>query len=222
MLEKRKEKTGMGLGDYVIAEWKSTQKLDTNYQMTLRRKEDEFIALLEKNWGKTFSRGLTPKGDNQFTRTTIMPELFDDHGGTPMTTWRQAFTSIGHMTIINGVGAGNIIPEDWGVLWTGLAFPNKNQHLTEIKMQIGDRKYGRINLEEMHQYDVPILIFEEPFAIEEETAFDLYGYIEGELPHNGPGGALDTLYQRIVMTGCAFPKMIDRALGAVGAAISST
>lgn len=212
----------MGSGDYVIAEWKSTQRLDVGYQQKLRSAEDNFVAHLEQVWGKTFSRGLTPKGDNQFIRTTILPQLFDNWLGVPMTTWRQAFTVTGHRTIINGRGSGNIIPEDWAVLWTGLALPNKNQHITEIKVQIGDRKYGRIDLEEIHQYDIPVVIFEEPFTVDEETAFDLYGYIEGELPDNGPGGAADTLYQRIVMTGCAFARVIDRALGTVGAAITST
>lgn len=210
----------MGAGDYVIAEWKSTQRLDATYQQTLRRVEDEFIAHLEQKWNKSFSRGLTPKGDNQFSRTTILPELFDDHLGVRQVTWRQCFTTTGHMTILAGSGSGNTLPEDWGVIWTGIALPNKNQHLTDIKCQIGDRKFGRINIEEIHQYDIPVVIFEEPFTIDEETAVDIYGYIEGELPDNGPGGEADHLYQRIVLTGCAFPKQIDRALGTVGAALT--
>lgn len=212
----------MGQGDYVFAEWRSTQRLSTKYQETMRAKEDEAINYLQDKWHRMFSRGITPKGDAQFGRTSILPELFDDHLGIPMTTWRQKFQTTGHMTIINGRNSGNTIPEDWAVLWTGLALPNKNQHLSEIRMQIGDRKYGRINIEEIHQYEIPVLIFEEPFFVDEETAFDLYGYIEGELPDNGPGGEADTLFQRIIMTGTAFYRQIDRALGTVGAVLVST
>lgn len=208
----------MPQGDYIFVEWRSAQRLSVEYQSKLKMKEMEIVNLLESKWSpRKFSWGLTPKQSGEFGRTTIMPELFHDHLAADMVTWRQKFQTTGHMTIISGRGSGNTLAEDWAVLWTGLALPNKNQHLTEIKMQIGDRKYGRINLEEMHQYQIPVIIFEEPFIIDEETAFDLYGYIEGELPDNGPGGEADTLFQRIVMTGCAFYKQIDRALGTVGA-----
>jgi len=135
-----------------------------------------------------------------------------------------------HDTLIQGNRTGETMPEDWKVGWLGLAFPNKNQHITEIRFQIGDRKYGRINLEEMRIYNKPAIIFEEPFIIDEETSFHLYGYFEGEIPVS-PFSPTVThtvnevehehycAYQRIVMLGQANYKMVDRALGNTGAAI---
>lgn len=118
------------------------------------------------------------------------------------------------------------MPEDWKTGWLGLAFPNKNQHITEIRFQIGDRKYGRINLEEMHLYNKPAIIFEEPFIIDEDTSFHLYGYFEGPIPESPFSPTLsiegvDTYvqHQRVVMLGMANYKMVDRALGNTGATI---
>jgi len=153
---------------------------------------------------------------------------------TPPAYWRQAFTQTGHQILLQGTRAGETLAEDWKIAWLGLAFPNKQQHITEIRMQIGDRKFGRINLEEMHAYNKPALIFENGYVIDEETAFEIYGYFEGPIPAlAGPQGAVqpgiptvdmngtDTacLYQRIIMLGAAYYKQSDRALGLVGAAI---
>ena len=159
-----------------------------------------------------------------------MPELFDDHNAVAMdeshrpialhtggATFRQLFTSSGHMTLMSGSGVANTIPEDFKIALMGFAFPNKNQHITEIKMQIGDRKYGRFNLEEMHMYDAPAIIFEEGFEVNEEEAFDLYGYVEGPIPtmHDGYVG----VWQRIVPIGAAYFKYYDKVGGNTGAAL---
>jgi len=179
----------------------------------------EIQTMLDRKWDpRKFGNGIMPKA-GEYGRTTILPALFDDHGDSQMATWRQKFQTTGHMTVMSGTKAGNTLPEDWSVAWVGLALPNKNQHLSEIKWQIGDRKFGRVDLEEIHQYKIPAIIFEEGFIVEEEEAFDLYGYIEPELPDNGPGGEADTIYQRIVLLGAAYFKQVDRALGQCGAAI---
>ncbi|GAG91782.1 unnamed protein product, partial [marine sediment metagenome] len=128
-------------------------------------------------------------------------------GGSPAGTWRQLFTATGHQMILQGNRTGETIPEDFQVGWMGLAFPNKQQQITEIRWQTSDRKYGRINIEEMHSYNKPCIIFEEGFLLKEEQAFHLYGYVE----------ELD--YQRIVMLGALYYKVIDKVLGAPGSAI---
>jgi hypothetical protein len=99
----------------------------------------------------------------------------------------------------------------------GFAFPNKEQAITEIKMQIGDRKFGRINLEELRGYNKPAVILEEGFTIDEEESFELYGYVEGPIPvaHDGFTG----IYQRIVPIGFCCYKIIDKVLGNCGATI---
>lgn len=118
---------------------------------------------------------------------------------------------------MTGARAGNILPEDFKVGIIGFAFPNKNEHITEIKMQIGDRKFGRFNLEEMKIYNKPAIIFEEGYIIDEKEAFDLYGYVKGPIPVHV--GNYTALHQRIVPLGFAAYTVIDRVLGQCGAAI---
>jgi len=205
----------MGSGGYVICEWNAIQREFPDFRMAVRDLEEEVIGLCEADWApRKFCMGLTP-GPNEFGRTTILPALFDDHAGNQMVTWRQAFTSTGHQLLISGTRAGNVIPEDFKVAWIGLAFPNKNQHITEIKFQIGDRKYGRINLEELKSYNVPAVIFEKGFIIDEEQSFELYGYVDGPLPESTG----DVIYQRIVMLGACYFKVVDKVLGLPGSAI---
>ena len=211
----------MGQGSYVLAEWDSVRKEFPEFQSAIARLEDQVIRKCAADWFPTKSvsacfGGLTPSA-GQFGRTTILPALFNDNTGTQMAHWRQLFTSTGHQTLITGAKSGNTIPEDFKVGWIGLAFPNKNQHITEIKFQIGDKKYGRINLEEIQGYNKPALIFEDGYLIDEEQSFELYGYVEGPLPthHDGFTG----VYQRIVMLGAAYYKVIDKVLGNCGAAI---
>jgi len=205
----------MGSGGYVICELGAIEEQYPDFQRVIRDLDERIIAKCDADWApKKFSQGLAVNA-NEYGRTTILPALFDDNTGTQMTHWRQSFTSTGHQTLIAGTRAGNTIPEDFKVAWMGLSFPNKNQHITEIKFQIGDRKYGRISLEEIKGYDVPAVIFEEGYIIDEEQSFDLYGYVEGPLP----ASTGNVIYQRIVMLGAAYFKVVDKVLGNPGAAI---
>jgi len=240
----------LGQGGYIFCEWDSVQKDDPVFQRVFAKLEDQLIRKCNAEWAPKTMGFLTPAA-GQYGRTSILPALFDPNpntyngqpfGGTafdatwptPPAYWRQAFVDEGHQIMIQGNGTGEVLPEDWKVGWLGLAFPNKNQHITEIKFQIGDRKYGRVNIEEMLSYNKPAIIFEEPFIIDEETAFELYGYFEGPIPaspfsptllHPGQTTAVPAVgyeyvaYQRIVMLGMANYKVVDRALGAPGAAI---
>lgn len=110
------------------------------------------------------------------------------------------------------------MPEGFKIAWAGLAFPNKQQHITEIKWQIGDRKFGRINIEELKGYNKPAIIFEEGYIINEEESFDLYGYVEGPIAVSEP--FIAGLYQRIVMLGAAYFDVVSKVLGTCGAAIT--
>jgi hypothetical protein len=196
----------MGSGGYVIAEWDGVQKAFPAFQTTMKALDDAIIQKCSGDWAPRTFGGLAP-GANQYGRTTVLPALFDNAAGVQLVHWRQRFLAAGHQTLLAGCRAGNTIPEDFKVAWVGLAFPNKQQQITEIRFQIGDRKFGRINLEGMKAYNVPALIFEEGYIIDEETAFDLYGYVE--TPD----------YQRMVMLGACYFKQMDRALGNPGAVI---
>ena len=231
----------MGQGGYIFCEWDSISKAYPDYQLAFADLEEEIISLCNSTWvPKTFG-GLAPNSD-QYGRTSILPALFDPNpntyngaqfGGTasagyqtPPTYWRQAFTQTGHQILIQGCRAGEIIPEDFNIAWMGLAFPNKNQHITEIRWQTSDRKFGRLNVEEMNIYNKPAIIFEEGFPIKEEQAFELYGYVEGPIPAGpfDPTVTVDSVatncaYQRIVMLGAAYYRIIDKVLGNPGAAI---
>lgn len=224
----------MGQGSFCIVEFDSIAKQDPRYQRALKSLETRAVNYTAQKWfpRKTVAEAfgyLTPETGKQFGRTTIIPALFDGQfaGGTvpglnPMPTWRQFMSVTGHQLLITGGHAGYTIPEDFIVAWAGLAFPNKNQHITEIKWQIGDRKYGRINLEEFQGYNKPAIIFEEGFIIDEEESFDMYGYVEGDhqnnllpLSHDGVRG----VWQRVVMLGFVNYKIISKLLGNPGAAI---
>ena len=231
----------MGQGGYIFCEWDSIAKEYPDYQRAFAELEANVINLANRSWSpKTFG-GLSPNSE-QYGRTSILPALFDPNPNTyngaqfggaasagyqiPPRYWRQAFTQTGHQILIQGRGAGETIPEDFEVAWMGLAFPNKNQHITEIRWQTSDRKYVRVNIEEMHAYNKPAIIFEEGFPLKEEQSFELYGYFEGPIPA-GPNDptvtvdnvATDCAYQRIVMLGAAYYRVVDKVLGTCGSAI---
>lgn len=213
----------MGQGGYIFCEMDSIQKTYPQFNAAIRELEGRVLTKCTNDW---FPK-LTPQQvyaklkseEDPFGRTTILPALFDDHSGNPMNsaTWRQLFTVAGHQMIIQGNRTGESLPENFKIAWYGLAFPNKEQHLTEIKWHLSNRKYGRINLEEMHLYNKPAIVFEEGLIIDEETSFELSGFIKGPIPtaHDGNVGQ----YQSIVMLGAAYFDKIDKVLGNCGAAI---
>lgn len=236
----------MGQGGYIFAEWDSIQKEYPDFQRAFADLEAEAVNSCTDKWfpkktPEAAFGGLTPSSE-QFGRTTILPALFDPNpatymgaafGGaavanyeTPPRYWRQAFTETGHQILLQGQGGGETMPESFQVSWIGLAFPNKNQHITEIKWQTSDRKLVRLNIEEMLSYNKPAIIFEEGFLLKEEQAFHLYGYFAGLIPESpfSPTvevNEVDTYcqYQRIVMLGAAYYKVIDKVLGNPGDAI---
>jgi len=215
----------MGQGSYVICELDSIYKENSYFQQSLANLETAMINKCSTEWRPRSFGSLTPTQD-QFGRTTILPGIFGDHTGlaplAPLITWRQLFTTAGHQLLMTGGRIGFTIPEDVKVAWAGIALPNKNQHLTEIKYQIGDRKFGRIDLEELHLYNKPALIFEEGYILDEEESFDLWGYIEGPIPVFHDDAVLNRswgVYQRIILLGAAYYKFYDKVGGACGAQV---
>jgi len=210
----------MGQGSYVICEFDSVTKEYPDFRTALANLETKVLNKSAMDWGqvnapKPFGKLTIQEG--QFGRTTILPALFNDHNAVQMATWRQLFTAAGHQALMTGAHAGFTLPEDFKVGIIGFMFPNKNQHITEMKMQISNKKYGRINLEEMLVMNKPAVIFEEGIMIDEEESFELYGYVEGPIPthHDGYVG----VHQRIIPLGFCTYKFIDKVLGNCGAAI---
>lgn len=215
----------MGQGMYIFCEQDSIAKENSAFKASLASLEQEMILKCNADWApKTFNPDQPTGGNDYWGRTTILPALFRGTFlggvvGTILTgTWRQRFNTVGHQLLLSGRNAGYTIPEDFKIAWAGLAFPNKNQHITEIRFQIGDRKYGRIDLEEMLVYNKPALVFTEGFTIEEEQSFDLYGFFEGPIPTDVSGYA--SINQYVIPLGFAAYKFIDKTLGDTGAAIT--
>jgi len=215
-------------GGYTLCEWDAVAKQAPEFQATFAALENDIIRKTNADWSPRTFGAMLPQSD-QYGRTTILPAAFRGLGMTYSTTptagtnflphWRQTMTSTGHQTIIMGERNGDLIPEDIKVAWLGLAFPNKQQHITEVRWQIGDRKFGRINLEPMLAYDTPALIFEDGYVLDEETSFHLYAYIDGPIPVIAWPPETDSIYQSVVMLGAMYYKNINKVLGNTGAVL---
>lgn len=161
---------------YVICEYDKVKLEFPEFNAIMQALEDSLIAKASADWEPLTYGGIAPMA-GQFGKTTILPSLFADNAGNRLVTWDQTFTSTGHQTIMTGVGSGGIIPEDFKVGLVGLAFLDKALRISEIKMQISDKKLPRMNIEEAFMYNKPAIIFEEGFILDEKQAFDLYGYV---------------------------------------------
>jgi len=161
---------------YILAEYGKLKPIFPEFKRVLDALRDELIAKAEADWAPLSYGGLAPRA-GQFGVTTVMPQLFADISGTRLTTWKQTFNATGAQTIMTGVNAGGIIPEDYKVGLAGLAFLDKTIRVSEIKMQISDKKLPRMNIEEAMAYEKPMIVFEEGYILDEEAAFDLYAYV---------------------------------------------
>jgi len=168
-------------GGYVIVEYNELKQTFPKFQSLLKAARDDLIANAEDAWKPLKFGGMTPKS-GQFGESTIMPELFQDISGNTMDTWHQWFNATGHQTIMRGAAAGGRIYEDYKVALVGLAFLDKAIRVSEIRMQVSDRKLPRVNIEEAMAYEKPAVIFEDYFILDEETGFDLYAYVLSQGP----------------------------------------
>jgi len=193
-------------GGYVLCEYDSVKKEFPEFAEVMEGLKTQLIAKAEADWAPLKYGGFTPEA-GQFGITTIIPALFRDMTGTRLTTWEQWFTATGARTILTGVGAGNVIPEDYKVGVAGLAFLDAAIRVSEIKLQISDKKLPRINLEEAFVYNKPAVIFEEGYILDQETVFELTAYILTQGP------------QRIKLIGLQLNKVRDKLFTDTGAAL---
>lgn len=166
---------------YVICEYDKVKQQFPEFKATMTKLATDLRAKCAADWSpKTFG-GLAPTA-GQFGETTILPALFRDDTMTAanagnMITWEQWLNTLGHRTIMSGSGTGGIILEDYKIGLAGIAFLDKAIRISEIKMQISDKKLPRINVEEALAYNKPAIIFETGYILDEETGFDLYAYV---------------------------------------------
>jgi hypothetical protein len=161
---------------FVIGEYASIKKEFPEIQASIQALRDELITKATQDWApKTFG-GFTPTGD-QFGETTILPPLFVGQAGTVLSTWNQTLTATGSQYLLRGSRSDYTIPEDYKVGWIGLLFADKAIRVSELKWQVGQYKFGRVNIEEIMCYEKPALVFEEGFILDEEEGLDLWGYV---------------------------------------------
>jgi len=165
----------------VIVEYSALKETFPKFQSLLKAARDDLIANAKASWPNLEFGGMTPRA-GQFGESTIMPELFQDISGNTMVTWNQWLNATGHQTIMRGAASGGRIYEDYKVALVGIAFLDKAIRLSEIRMQISDRKLPRVNIEEAMAYEKPAVVFEDYFILDEETGFDLYAYVLSQGP----------------------------------------
>lgn len=171
---------------YVICEYEKVKEVFPEFGNMMQKLRNDLVAKATSDWSPLTFGGMNPRS-GQFGETTILPALFRDINNTQLVTWRQRFTGAQvtaavagtSQVIISGVNNG-VIREDYMVGLAGICFLDKAIRITEIKMQIGDKKIPRINIEEALAYNKPCVVFEEGFILDEEEGFDLMGYIQSE------------------------------------------
>lgn len=168
---------------YVICEYEKVKRNFPQFKAVLDTLEANLVAKAIADWDPLKYGGISPKA-GEFGKTTVMPELFNGLQAAyqPLPTWYQWFNATGHRTIMAGAGAGNTIAEDYKIGLAGLAFLDKAIRISEIKMQIGDKKLPRMNIEEAFVYNKPAIVFEDGYILDEETGFDLYAYVRTQGP----------------------------------------
>ena len=169
------------MAGFVICEYEKVKEQFPHFQRVMANLESALLAKARTDWSGLTYGGTKPSA-GQFGKTTVMSQLFADITGTRLTSWNQWLNATGHQTIMTGVGSGGTIPEDYKVGLCGLAFLDKAIRISEIKMQISDKKLPRINIEEAFVYNKPAIIFEDYFILDEETSFDLYAYVLSQGP----------------------------------------
>jgi len=208
-------------GGFVICEYERVKEAFPEFSNTMKALRSSMIAKAEADWGIPYAGraktdfmalgvspgpGLDVKAGT-FGETTITPALFNNMAAARLVTWNQWLTATGHQTIMTGAASGATIYEDYKLGVAGFAFLDKTIRISEIKMQISDKKLPRINIEEAWVYNKPAIIFEEGFILDEETGFHLYAYVVSQGP------------SRIKPIGLQLNRIYDKMLTNVGAAL---
>jgi hypothetical protein len=163
---------------YVICEYEKVRQWMPEFASAMEKLKNDLIAKATADWSPLTFGGIAPMS-GQFGMSTIMPNLFNGLATAyqPLTTWYQVFNGTGHQTIIAGANTGGTIYEDYKIGLAGLVFLSKAIRISEIRMQIGNTKIPRINIEEAMAYNKPAIVFEQPMILDEEEGFDLYAYV---------------------------------------------
>jgi len=168
---------------YVICEYEKVRQYMPEFASTMQKLKNDLIIKATADWDPITYGGIAPQS-GQFGETTVMPNLFNGLATAyqPLISWYQWLNNTGHRTIMTGTATGGTIYEDYKIGLAGLVLLSKAIRISEIRMQIGDKKIPRMNIEEAMAYNKPAVVFEQPFILDEETGFDLYAYVLSQGP----------------------------------------
>ena len=207
---------------YVICEYERVKENFPEFAATVKALRTALIAKAEADWDPLKFAGRIPAKaafgvspgpglsvqSGFFGETTVIPALFNNLAGARLITWNQWLSAGGNQLVLTGAATGGTIYEDYKIGVAGLAFLDKAIRISEIKLQIGDRKLPRINIEEALAYNKPAVVFEEGFILDEETGFDLRAYVTTQGP------------QRVKLIGLQLNRVYDKLLTNTGAALT--
>ena len=171
-------------GGYIICEYEKVKEQFPEFKAVMNELKTRLVEEASAAWGISAEKFTLKNGH----LTTIIPALFRGQQtvagvlGAQLTTWEQWFNATGSQTIMTGAATGGTIYEDYKVGLAGLVFLDKAIRISEIKMQISDKKLPRINIEEAMAYEKPAIVFEEGYMLDEEAAFELVGYVMTQGP----------------------------------------
>ena len=115
----------MQTNGYVICEYSKVKTAFPAFQDMMASLEANLEMMATSKWSPLTYGGTKPMA-GQYGKTTVMPEMFVGFGGigvgTNLVTWEQNFTATGSQVLIEGNGAGGMIPEDYMLGFAGLAF----------------------------------------------------------------------------------------------------
>ncbi|MHC1602491.1 MAG: hypothetical protein ACXQS4_04610 [Methermicoccaceae archaeon] len=172
---------------------------------------DTAVAEAAKKWTEQSYGGfMPPGGTNAYGEAPIVPFIFADENDDILdenhvpTTWgvnefRIYFSTTspatgtvpGWRTILKGGNPQSIgqMPEDFIIGILGFTIPDPTIRFSHLKIDLGDVKYPKINIEGMEAYEVPTILLKKGIVVMDESAFELKGYLES------------TGYQRVIPEG---------------------
>lgn len=162
--------------NYVLCDYSKVRETAPEFNSTLQALHASLVQSAERDWSPLKYGGMSPK-PGQFGESTIMPSLFMGMAGTTLQTWAQTLTATGSQTVIQGSNAGQIL-EDYKIGIVGIAFLDKALRCTEIRMDVSDKRLGRLNLEETMGYDAPTVVLENGYLLDEKTNFTLRAFVD--------------------------------------------
>ncbi|MHC1596692.1 MAG: hypothetical protein ACXQT3_00080 [Methermicoccaceae archaeon] len=163
----------------------------------------------EKWTEQTYGGLMPPAGTEAYGEAPIPPFIFADENDDVLdvnhvpTTWgvnefRIYYSTAspttgdvpGWRTILQGGGTPiGQMPEDYITGLLGFCIPDPTLRFSMLKLDIGDSKYPKLDIEEMASYDEPTILLKKGAVIMDEVAFTLKGFLES------------TGYQRVIPVG---------------------